>query len=162
MERGCLTAIGVMIALVSAFFVAGGIVQLATGGDGTTSRTGSIGLIVVFGPVFLAGAYLVWRMLWQRSGTAGVGDPAAEAQPVPPSEADRERQVLRFAETEHGRVTIPEVAANCDMTIAEAKTTLDRLVTLQAATIQVAQAGVLVYVFPGFMTDEDKARAGDF
>ena len=67
--------------------------------------------------------------------------------------------MLRFAEAEHGRVTVPEVATSCDMTIAEAKATLDRLVTQQAATIQVTQAGVLVYVFPGFLSDDDKARA---
>ena len=162
MERGCLTAIGAMIALVSAFFVAAAIVESATGGDGKTSAGVYAGLIVFFGGTFAGGAYLVWRMLQRRRGTGDAVDLAAEAQPAPPTEADRERQVLRFAESEHGRVTIPEVAANCDMTIAEAKATLDRLVTLQAAAIQVTQSGVLVYVFPGFMTDEDKARAGDF
>ena len=161
MERGCLTAVGAMIALVSAFFVAGGIVQLATG-DTETPRDGSIGLIVVFGATFIAGAYLIWRMVRKRPRAAGADDLLPEEPPAPPTEADRERTILRFAESEHGRVTIPEVAANCDMTIAEAKATLDRLVTLQAAAIQVTQSGVLVYVFPGFMTDEDKARAGDF
>src|SRR5688572_17852752 len=148
MERGCLTAIGVMIALVSAFFVAAAVVESASGGDGKTS------------PGVYAG--LIWRMVQKRQAAAGVAKQAADSTPAPPTEADRERQVLRFAEKEHGRVTIPEVAASCDMTIAEAKATLDRLVTLQAAGIQVTQSGVLVYVFPGFMSDEDKARATDF
>ena len=161
MERGCLTAVGATIALVSAFFVAGGIVQLATG-DTETPRDGSVGLIVIFGGTFVAGAYLIWRMLRRRPRDAGSGDPLVDEPPAPPTEADRERQVLRFAESEHGRVTVPEVAVNCDVTIAEAKATLDRLAMLQAATIQVTPSGVLVYVFPGFMTDEDKARAGDF
>ncbi|HZO25617.1 MAG TPA: hypothetical protein VFH48_06435 [Chloroflexota bacterium] len=162
MERGCLAAIGAVIALVSAFFVAAAVVESATGGDGKTSPGVYAGLIVFFGGTFVGGAYLVWRMLQKRSATTAAGGPAAEEQPAPPSEADRERQVLRFAEREHGRVTIPEVAASCDMTIAEAKATLDRLVTLQAAAIQVTRSGVLVYVFPGFMSDEDKAHAGDF
>jgi hypothetical protein len=48
------------------------------------------------------------------------------------------------------------------MTIAEAKATLDRLVLQQAATIQVTQAGILVYVFPGFLSDDEKASATDF
>ena len=162
MERGCLTAVGAAIALVSAFFVAAAVVESATGGDGKTSPGVYAGLIVFFGGTFIGGAYLVWHMLQKRPGTDGAGAPAAEQQPAPPSEADRERQVLRFAEKEHGRVTIPEVAANCDMTIAEAKATLDRLVTLQAASLQVTRSGILVYVFPGFMSDEDKARASDF
>ena len=162
MERGCLTAIGVMIALVSAFFVAAAVVESASGGDGKTSPGVYAGLIVFFGGTFIAGAYLVWRMVQKRPAASGTPDPAPVGQPAPPTEADRERQVLRFAEKEHGRVTIPEVAASCDMTIAEAKATLDRLVTLQAAAIQVTQSGVLVYVFPGFMSDEDKARATDF
>lgn len=162
MERGCLTAVGVMIALVSAFFVAAAVVESASGGDGKTSPGVYAGLIVFFGGTFLGGAYLIWSMLRKRSATGSAGGPTEEAVPAPPTEADRERQVLRFAEKEHGRVTVPEVAANCNMTIAEAKAALDRLVTLQAAAIQVTQSGVLVYVFPGFMSDEDKARAGDF
>jgi hypothetical protein len=162
MVRGCLTAVGLMIALVSAFFVAAAVVESASGGDGKTSPGVYAGLIVFFGGTFVGGAYLVWRMLQKRPGIDGSGDPLADEPPAPPTEADRERQVLRFAEQEHGRVTIPEVAAGCDMPIAEAKATLDRLVTLQAAGVQVTQSGVLVYVFPGFMSDEDKARAGDF
>lgn len=162
MGRGCLTVVGVMIALVSAFFVAAALVESATGGDGKTSPGVYAGLIVFFGGTFVGGAYLVWRMLRRRPATAGATGRAADDPPAPPTEADCERQVLRFAESEHGRVTIPEVAARCDLTIAEAKATLDRLVMHQAATIQVTQSGVLVYVFPGFMSDEDKARAGDF
>ena len=56
--------------------------------------------------------------------------------------------MLRLAEQEHGRVTVPEVAARCHMTIEEAKTELDRLVLHQVAEIQVTGSGVLVYVFP--------------
>jgi hypothetical protein len=50
----------------------------------------------------------------------------------------------------------------CDLTIAEAKAELDRLAAAQVAQIQVTQNGVLVYVFPGFLSDEEKARAQDF
>jgi len=160
MERGCLTAVGLVTVLVSVFFVAGGIVQLATG-DTETPRDGSVGLIVVFGGTLIAGAYLIWRMVRRRPG-GGTDDPLIEEPPAPPTEADRERRVLRFAETEHGRVTVPEVAASCDMTIAEAKATLDRLVTVEAAIIQVTDSGILVYVFPGFLSDADKAQASDF
>jgi hypothetical protein len=160
MERGCLTAVGAAIAIVSAFFVAAAVVESLTGGDGKTSPGVYAGLIVFFGGTMAGGAYLVWSMLKKRPGASSAD--TASGAPAPRSEADRERTVLRFAEKEHGRVTIPEVAARCDMTIAEAKAALDRLVLLQAATIQVTTAGVLVYVFPGFLSDEDKARADDF
>ena len=103
------------------------------------------------------GIFLAWRMLRRRS-PVGVGGQAGG----PRTDGDRERQVLRFAESEHGRVTIPETATRCDMTIAEAKATLDRLVLAGAATINVTQSGVLVYVFPGFLSDEDKANARGF
>ena len=48
------------------------------------------------------------------------------------------------------------------MTIEESKTELDRLVLNEVAEIQVTERGVLVYVFRGFLSDKDKARAGDF
>jgi hypothetical protein len=162
MERGCLASVGVAVALVSAFFVATAAVESASGGDGKTSPGVYAGLIVFFGGTFLAGAYLVWRMARSRPATAGTTSPGAQQAASPPTDADRERQVLRLAEHEHGRVTLPEVAARCDMTLAEAKATLDRLVLQEAATIQVTQAGVLVYVFPGFLSDDDKAHATDF
>ena len=161
-ERGCLATIGILIALVGGFFVAAAVVESAAGGDGKTEPGVYAGLIVFFGGLMVVGAYLAWRMLQKHPGEAGTGDPVADEPPAPPTEAERERRVLRFAEVEHGRVTVSEVAAGCDMTVAEAKATLDRLVLLQAATIQVTPTGVLVYVFPGFMSDEDKARAVDF
>jgi len=159
--RGCLAAVGIAIALFSAFFVAAFVVESATGGDGKTSAGDYVGMIVVFGGMGAAGAYLAWRML-RHKPAAGSGGQAGTAWPGPPTEGDRERQVLRFADSEHGRVTIPEVATHCDVTIAEAKAILDRLVLQHAATIQVTQSGVLVYVFPGFLSDDDKASAKDF
>ena len=161
MERGILTAVGVVIALISLFFVAGGIGQLASA-DTEVPRDGSIMLVVVFGITFVAGAYLFWRMVRRRPGEAGPADLLIEEPPAPPTEAERELRILRFAETEHGRVTIPEVAASCNMTIAEAKATLERLAALEVATLQVTESGILVYVFPGFLSDADKARASEF
>ena len=162
MVRGCLTAVGIAVALVGAFFVAAAATEFATGGDGKTSPGVYAGLIVIGGGLVISGAYLAWKMLARLRAQPGGGAETSNHQPAPPSDADRERQVLRFAESEHGRVTVAEVAAACDLTIVEAKTLLDRFVTLQVARMQVTQSGVLVYVFPGFMTDEEKARANDF
>jgi hypothetical protein len=162
MERGCLAAVGIGMALFSAFFVAAAVVESATGGDGKTSPGVYAGLIVFFGGIMVLGGYLAWRMLRPRPAHAGAGQAGGSPAQAPRTDATRERDVLRFAEAEHGRVTIPEVAARCDMTVLEAKATLDRLVLHQVAEIQVTPAGVLVYVFPGFLSDSDKAGATDF
>jgi hypothetical protein len=93
------------------------------------------------------------------------GGPARDdtmAYPDPPSSpAERERRVLRLAERERGRVTVPEVAAQCGLTLAEAKAELDRLVLEGVADLNVTASGVLVFVFVGFLSDEEKARATD-
>ena len=165
MERGCLGSVGIGIALFSAFFVVTAVVESATGGDGKTSPGVYAGLIVFFGLLMAGGAYLAWRMFTKKpttAGVAGVGTGASGQTPPTRSEADRERLILRLAEQEHGRVTVPEVAARCDLTIAESKATLDRLVMAQVATIQVTQGGVLVYVFPGLLSDDEKAQSKDF
>jgi hypothetical protein len=85
-----------------------------------------------------------------------------ESDRPPADAAERERRVLRLAEREHGRLTVTEVSAHCGLTIAEAKTELDRLVTAEVAELQVTPGGVLVYTFPGFLSDEEKRRAVDF
>lgn len=55
-----------------------------------------------------------------------------------------------------------EAASHGNITVAQAKATLDRLVAQQAAQIEIMATGVGVYVFPGFLTDDQKADATDF
>jgi hypothetical protein len=180
MERGLLGALGIIIALVGALFFVFFITEFSSGGDGKTEPGVYAGLIVFFGGMLAAGGYLAWRMLRPRPATSGAARPGAgqagsarrtsgprgSGQPAsgspPANAAERERRVLRLAEQEHGRVTIPEVAARCTMTFEESKTELDRLVLHQVAEIQVTASGVLVYVFPGFLSDKDKAGATEF
>ncbi|MFN8635775.1 MAG: hypothetical protein U0893_18155 [Chloroflexota bacterium] len=166
MERGCLGSVGIGIVLVSGFFVASALGDLETGGDGKTSTGVLLGLLVFFGGLLAGGAYLAWRAFRPSGAGVTVSGPyeaAGPSQPPPPrTDADRERDILRYAELEHGRVTVTEVATHCDLSMADAKAALDRLVTQQAAEIRVTQAGVLVYVFPGFLSDDDKSKASDF
>jgi hypothetical protein len=165
MERGLLGALGIAIALVGGLFFVFFMTELASGGDGKTQPGVYVGLIVFFGGVLAAGAYLGWRMLRPQPAASGASRPGSGQPGSPPpltNAAERERRVQRLAEQEHGRVTVPEVAARCHMTIDESKTELDRLVLHQIAEIQVTASGVLVYVFPGFLSDEEKARATDF
>jgi hypothetical protein len=168
MERGILGCVGIGIALFGGLFFAMFLVTLLTGGDGKTETGVLAGLVVFFGGMLAVGVYLAWRMFSQKPAAAaarGAGRPGTgvpSAPPPPQTDEERERRVLRFAEHERGRVTIPEVATNCDMSLADSKGTLDRLVLADVAQIQVTQTGVLVYVFPGFLSDEDKAKATDF
>jgi hypothetical protein len=171
MVRGLLAAVGIVLALIGGSFFAGFAVEFASGGDGKTDTTVYVIAIVLFGGMLAAGLYLIWHALIRprpaASGAArpGTGQPQRQqttTAPVPASDAERERRVLQLAEREHGRVTVPEVATHCELTLAEAKAELDRLVLLEVAELQVTPAGVLVYVFPGFLSDEEKARATDF
>ena len=148
MERGCPAAVGIAVAIFSSFFVIAAVVESATGGDGKTSPGVYAGLIVLFG-----GTMAGWRLAGVADAfEGGRGRPAArDRAPLAaraPTDADRERQVLRFAEAEHGRVTIPEVATRCNMTIADSKAALDRLGLVEVAEDPGDQSGVLVYVFP--------------
>jgi len=156
-ERGCLGAVGIGITLVSAFFVATAGVDLLTGTNTKTSPGVLTGLFVFFLGTAAVGIFLAWYMLRRRQPSS-----ATSEAPGPTTDADRERSVLQYAETEHGRVTLAEVATHCEMTVPEAKHTLDHLVAQQVADLQVTDSGVLVYVFAGFLSDEDKARADDF
>ena len=174
MERGLLGCVGVGIALFGGLFFVMFLVDLLNGGDGKTAPGVLAGLVVFFGGMLAVGVYLAWWMFNKKpapaaahgAGRPGTGIPnppqSPQSAPSPETDEERERLVLRFAEHERGRVTIPEVATHCNMTIADSKTALDRLVLLEVAQIQVTQSGVLVYVFPGFLSDEDKAKATDF
>ena len=183
MERGLLVALGIAMSLFGGLFFIYFITEFARGGDGKTQPGVYAGLIVFFGGVLASGVFLAWRMFRRQPATSGASRPGsgpiagahragrrdagrrgqAPDGPLPPTtQAERERRVLRLAEQEHGRVTIPEVATRCPMTIAESKAELDRLVLHQVAEVQVTTNGVLVYVFPGFLSDADKARATDF
>lgn len=180
MVRGLFGALGVAVALFGGLFFVYFLVGFASGGDGKTTPGVYAGLIVFFGGVLAAGLVLAWQMLRPRPASTGAARPgvhqpasgrrgggqghagAPSGSPPPTTDAERERRILRLAERERGRVTVPEVASRCTMTVTEAKAALDRLVLHQVAEIQVTASGVLVYVFPGFLSDQDKARATEF
>jgi hypothetical protein len=166
-----------MIALCGIAAVVTALVEVSTGGDGKTTPGVYAGLIVFFGGVGAVGVYMIWQALkaGSPSDASASGSPLASgpsrpghpgAGPATPdgpdADADRERRILQFAEAEKGRVTVAEVAAHCRLTVTQSKTDLDRLVAQHVAELQVTEHGVLVYVFSGFLSDEDKASAHDF
>lgn len=168
MERGILGCVGIGMALFGGLFFSLFLFMPVVDTDGNSDQAVRAGLVVFFGGMLTVGAFLAWRMFSQKSAAAaarGAGRPGTgvpTSPPPPQTDEERERRVLRFAERERGRVTIPEVATNCDLSLADSKQALERLVLAEVAEIQVTQSGVLVYVFPGFLSDEDKAKATDF
>ena len=146
--------VGLVVALFGALFFTIAVTELATGGDGRTSFGVYVGLVVFLGLTTAAGAWLAWSRLWMTPGRPGYRPPRT-------SDAEREQRILDLAERQRGRVTVAEVAARCDLPVQESKAALDRLVLHGAAELQVSEGGVLVYVFPGFLSDEEKARAGE-
>ena len=167
---GVAIAIGLGIALLGAGLLAMAAVDLATGGDGTLTPVASVGQMVVLGAMIWWGLQIGWpglaprplgrRLLaWTAARRAAGRDRAADAAaPVDPVAAERERRVLGVAEREQGRVTVLEVASRCDLTAGEAKALLDDLVLRKVAQLHVSEEGVLVYIFPSFLSGTGRGR----
>lgn len=167
---GIAKAIGVGIALLGAGLLAITAVDLATGGDPTTTPVAKVGLMVLFGAMTWWGIDIGWpelaprplarRLLaWNAARRAASQRPVDDdAEPVDPAAAERERRVLSLAEKEQGRVTVLEAAGRCDLTVDEAKTLLDGLVLRKIAQLHVSEEGVLVYVFPALLPGTGRAR----
>jgi hypothetical protein len=145
--RTLLGVFGVIVALISAMFVAMAVGDLAGGGDGKTAPSVLVGLLVFFGGCCVAGGYLARRMF-------------RAARPVDPSPV-AEQRVLALAAQVGGRVTAAEVTARCGLGLADSRAVLDRLVSQGAAELRVAEDGTMVYAILGLLTPEAKAKADD-
>ena len=160
-------AVGVVVTLFGLSFATVAAFELARGGDGTTALETYLGLIALFIGLSIWGARLAWTPL--RLPPVSVPDlnwrprrrQAPISTPKPPAtldDDDRARQILRLAEREHGRVTTLEVAAHCSLTADEAKALLDRLAARKVAQLHVSEGGVLVYVFPRYLSRAARNR----
>lgn len=66
--------------------------------------------------------------------------------------AERERVVLQLAAHHHGALTVLEVVANSALTLEQAKAALDELNLQGVNQMDVSEAGVIVYRFPGALS----------
>ena len=66
-----------------------------------------------------------------------------------------ERAVLRIAKENKGIITASEVALAADISIDEARKTLDALVSKGYAELRVRQSGTLVYTIPDLMDNDE-------
>lgn len=147
--RAILRAIGFSITLVSAFFVVAVLGDIASGGDGKTSMGVLWGLLVFFSGTAYGGYWLARRNL--------------SSQPVGelPTDFDKEQRILVLAEASGGKVTVPEVAAHCHLSIENSKAALERMVAQGVAELHVTDEGVLVFTFSGFLSPSEKEAARD-
>lgn len=67
-----------------------------------------------------------------------------------------EKLILRTARRNNGVATPAEVALEGDISIDEAKEQLDNLASRGYAEVKIKKSGVMVYVFPEFVSDPDK------
>lgn len=145
LARKLLGALGVVILLVSLLFLAVFVGQLF--GESKTERPVLIGLVIFFAGTAVAGGLLA------RSGF--------RQPPTSPrlTDFEREHRILDRAHALGGRVTVAEIAAECDLSLEDSKRLLDRFAVTGAATVLVTDDGIMVYDFPGFISKEQKARA---
>jgi hypothetical protein len=134
-----LVVLGVVIAILSSFFVAAAIGDLITGDDPDTSTGVLLGLLVFFLGTGAGGVFLAVKSYRPRP------------QGAPETEFEREQRVLALAQYRGGRLTIADVAVSCQMSIAESKQRLDRMRQQGVAEIALMDDGVLVYTFSAFL-----------
>jgi len=70
-----------------------------------------------------------------------------------------ERQVLQLIKAKKGRVTPLEIAADTTLAADDAKACLQRLCVKGFGEERVTENGALVYVFDGFLSDDQKQDA---
>jgi hypothetical protein len=143
--------LGVLIAIMSSFFVAAALVDIIGGGDGETEMSVLVGLLVFFSGTTLAGGYLCWRMLRRPMAAVTSADAAALV----------EQRVLALAARLGGRVTVTEAAARGGLTMTESRDALERLASQGTAEILVADDGTIVYAIAGLLSPAAKAAAVD-
>lgn len=72
---------------------------------------------------------------------------------------NRDRVLLRFIQTKGGMVHPLEIVAASNLNMEEAKRELDNFCIQGAAELRITEAGEMLYVFPGFLDDEQKKKA---
>jgi hypothetical protein len=119
-------------------------------GDIAARTTGNpvgfnVGMALMFGGLALAGGLVAKRTLWPaRARSARV---------------ERELKVLALVAAHQGRVTVADVAAGCQLGLADARAALDDMARHGVAEMVFTAEAVPVFVFPGLLSAEQKAAA---
>ncbi len=138
---------GIVMALVSAMFVAIAISSLITGEDQKTARSTLVGLVVLFGGGF------VWGLNIAR-GSFGWQLPRLPRRVA----RDKSQEVLTYATSGGGRVTVVEVAGRCGLGVDDAEAILNDFAAREIAELLMTDDGTVVYDF-NLLSNKEKARA---
>jgi hypothetical protein len=141
---------GIVVTLISAMFVAMAVVDLITGDNVKTARGTLVGLLVLFTGSTIWGLYLTLKSFGWRL-----------PRPHWRAEQAKEQEVLTYANSVGGRVTVPEVAVHCQLSIEESEEILNEFAAHHAAELLITDDGTTVYDF-NFLSDKEKAQAREF
>jgi TM2 domain-containing membrane protein YozV len=72
---------------------------------------------------------------------------------------EKERALLELIRSKGGMITPIEVVSASSLNFEQAKQELDNFCIQGAAELRITEGGEIVYVFPGFLDDEQKRRA---
>lgn len=75
--------------------------------------------------------------------------------------AIQEKKVIKLAAKSGGKVTLPEVCVNTNLSVDQAQEILSSLTDKQVFTIQLTDAGSKVYALADMASDDDKQKAID-
>lgn len=118
--------------------------DLLTGQAGGTDPAALVAIVVVFLLLAACGLWMFLDNLWWPRGQAT---------------SDLDQRILVLAASKSGRLTVEEAAVGCQLSIPASKAALDHMAAENSAQMEVTHQGTLVYVFPGFLTDEEKRSA---
>ncbi|MBT4837711.1 MAG: hypothetical protein HON94_10240 [Methylococcales bacterium] len=133
--------IGVIITIFSSFFIIAAMSDLMSPEDSKTEVGIMWGILVFFMLTLSAGLYLIVANV--KKG---------RRQNLEASE----RQLLELIAQHHGKVTSSDIALNTHMTLQEAEDSLKALCQNGKGEIQLTKEGKMLYVFFGFISDEEK------
>ena len=109
--------------------------------------------------VFNRGGWLVFPALmfgvipsvWAAVKLYGRRGADAPPVPAPPTPASREKQIMRLARANKGRLTAMNVAVDTSFSLAEAEELLDSMTKGGHVRMEVSDDGTILYEFPAFL-----------
>ena len=102
-------------------------------------------ILLVFSLLFAIGGFMMYRHHSRK----------AERR----SREYMEQDILKLAAEKHGKITPAEVVLATKVGIDEAKVMLDNFCANDLAQLNITDKGVMVYVFDGFLSEEEKDTA---
>jgi hypothetical protein len=151
--RGVFGTFGVVVALASATMCTVALGSLITGEDPETARSTLVGLVVLFTGGTLWGLHIARGAFgWKLPDVRGLFHRATPR--------DKRQEVLTYATSGGGRVTLVEVAGRCKLSLDEAEKILNDFAAREVAEVLVAEDGTVVYDF-NILSNKEKARAKD-